>query len=237
MNHPLIIAMDFQDKKTADDFLRPFSGEELFLKVGMELFFREGPAVVEAWKAMGHRIFLDIKLHDIPNTVKNAARQLASLDVDLITVHASGGIKMMESAREGIEAGTKTSENNPDCVAVTQLTSTTEQVMQSELGITSSLEDTVIHYAANAKTAGLQGVVCSAMEAKAMKKTVGQDFAAVTPGIRLPDNPSDDQERIVTPAKARAMGSDGIVVGRSITAAKYPYQAYQDIQNQWRELT
>ncbi|RSL31287.1 orotidine-5'-phosphate decarboxylase [Salibacterium salarium] len=235
MNHPLIIAMDFQDRKAAENFLYPFEGEELFLKVGMELFFREGPAIVEAWKELGHRIFLDIKLHDIPNTVKSAARQLSALDVDLITVHAAGGSKMMEAAREGIEAGARSSAQKADCVAVTQLTSTTEEMMQAELGIAGSLEDTVIQYAANAKKAGLEGVVCSAMEAQAIKQNVGPDFAAVTPGIRLQNNANDDQERVVTPAKAREFGSDAIVVGRSITAAKHPYQTYQEIQKQWRE--
>ncbi|WP_240375226.1 orotidine-5'-phosphate decarboxylase [Bacillus piscicola] len=237
MNNPLIVAMDFPDKNTADRCLEAFAGEPLFLKIGMELFYKEGPALVQEWKAKGHHIFLDVKLHDIPNTVKSAARQLASLHVDLITVHAAGGMKMMEAAREGIEAGTPASETTPDCVAVTQLTSTSEAVMQNELGIAQSLEETVIHYAKNAKKAGLQGVVCSALEVPMIKEKVGPTFETVTPGIRLKENENNDQERVVTPERARELGSDAIVVGRSIIQAENPRSAYQAINRQWRNAS
>ncbi|MFB4162601.1 orotidine-5'-phosphate decarboxylase [Alteribacillus sp. JSM 102045] len=232
MNKPLIIAMDFADKQTANAFLSSFENEKLFLKVGMELFYREGPALVEKWKAAGHQLFLDLKLHDIPNTVKAAARQLASLQVDLITVHAAGGIKMMEAAKEGLSEGALS--KTPDCIAVTQLTSTSEKMMKHELAIEKTLKDTVIHYANNAKQAGLQGVVCSALEAPFIKQQVGSDFSAVTPGIRLSNNKSNDQQRVVTPQEARELGSDAIVVGRSITrAAENPYQQYIEIKKQW----
>ncbi len=227
--------MDFKDKQSANAFLTSFGNEKLFLKVGMELFYREGPALVEEWKVAGHQLFLDLKLHDIPNTVKAAARQLASLQVDLMTVHASGGIKMMEAAREGLASGANN--NSPDCIAVTQLTSTSEQMMKNELAIDKSLQDTVIHYADNAKQAGLQGVVCSAHEAPYIKQHVSSDFACVTPGIRLSNNSADDQKRVVTPGEASERGSDAIVVGRSITRADNPYQQYNEIKKQWRNET
>ncbi|WP_158737645.1 orotidine-5'-phosphate decarboxylase [Alteribacillus sp. YIM 98480] len=235
MNKPLIIAMDFKDKQSANAFLTSFGNEKLFLKVGMELFYREGPALVEEWKEVGHQLFLDLKLHDIPNTVKAAAKQLASLQVDLMTVHASGGIKMMEAAREGLVSGANN--KTPDCIAVTQLTSTSEKMMKNELAIEKSLQDTVIHYAANAKQAGLQGVVCSAHEAPFIKQHVSSDFACVTPGIRLSNNSADDQKRVVTPGEASELGSDAIVVGRSITRADSPYQQYNEMKKQWRNET
>ncbi|WP_026700172.1 orotidine-5'-phosphate decarboxylase [Salibacterium aidingense] len=234
MNKPLIIAMDFKDRTAAESFLDSFTGTPLFLKVGMELFYQEGPSLVEAWKEKGHRIFLDLKLHDIPSTVQSAARQLAALNVDLITVHAAGGIRMMEAAREGLETGTPAADSVPDCVAVTQLTSTTEKMMQEELGIPAGLEETVIHYAVNAKQAGLQGIVCSALEAPAIKEHAGRNMKAVTPGIRMKEQDRNDQKRVVTPAKARNLGSDAIVVGRSITSAEQPWQTYQDMMKQWR---
>ncbi len=227
--------MDFKDKQSANAFLTSFGNEKLFLKVGMELFYREGPALVEEWKEVGHQLFLDLKLHDIPNTVKAAAKQLASLQVDLMTVHASGGIKMMEAAREGLVSGANN--KTPDCIAVTQLTSTSEKMMKNELAIEKSLQDTVIHYAANAKQAGLQGVVCSAHEAPFIKQHVSSDFACVTPGIRLSNNSADDQKRVVTPGEASELGSDAIVVGRSITRADSPYQQYNEMKKQWRNET
>lgn len=233
MNRPVIIAMDFENRLEAERFLTSFSGESLFLKVGMELFYKEGPSLVRDWKREGHRIFLDLKLHDIPNTVKRAARQLATFGVDMTTVHAAGGVKMMAAAMEGLKEGTTTGDL-PICVAVTQLTSTSEEMMKEELYIAHSLEDTVVHYANNAKRAGLHGVVCSALEAGHIKEQVSPSFYTVTPGIRLQSDSHDDQQRVVTPVKAKSLGSDAIVVGRSITTADDPKAAYEKIKTEWR---
>ncbi|MFD2704866.1 orotidine-5'-phosphate decarboxylase [Salibacterium lacus] len=234
MNYPLIIAMDFKDKTEAGAFLEKFGEEELFLKIGMELFYREGPALVHAWKEKGHRVFLDLKLHDIPNTVKSAARQLASLEVDITTVHAAGGTQMMEAAREGLEAGTPAGRPVPACAAVTQLTSTTEYIMNKEIGIQGTLEESVLRYAAGAAEAGIDHVVSSAWEAASIKNQIPA-MKAVTPGIRLKEDAANDQRRVVTPDRAREYGSDAIVAGRSITLAEDPLQKYRMMRKQWRE--
>ncbi|MGY4689762.1 orotidine-5'-phosphate decarboxylase [Salibacterium sp. K-3] len=236
MNHPLIIAMDFKNKEEADTFLDHFEGETLFLKVGMELFYREGPALIHAFREKGHHIFLDLKLHDIPNTVKSAARQLASLGVDLTTVHAGGGINMMEAALEGLEAGAPSGTAPAECAAVTQLTSTSEGMMNKEIGIPGTLEETVLHYAANAAEAGVGHVICSAWEVPVIKQRIRSEIKAVTPGIRMKEDAADDQRRIVTPAKARELGSDAVVAGRSITQAADPSHQYREMMKQWREV-
>ena len=190
----------------------------------MELFYAEGPQIVREIKKRGHKIFLDLKLHDIPNTVMKAMKVLSSLDIDMVNIHAAGTIAMMEAALTGLtrEDGTR-----PLLIAVTQLTSTSEDRMQSELLINSSLEKTVMHYAENAKKAGLDGVVCSPMESEAVHNVCGKDFVTVTPGIRFADSAKDDQIRITTPAKAKKIGSDYIVVGRPITQADDPVKAYE----------
>ncbi|SFL59473.1 orotidine-5'-phosphate decarboxylase [Salibacterium qingdaonense] len=234
MNHPLIIAMDFKNKTEAGAFLDKFGEEKLFLKIGMELFYREGPALVHAWKERGHSVFLDLKLHDIPNTVKSAARQLASLEVDLTTVHAAGGRKMMEAALEGLEAGTPAGSTVPACAAVTQLTSTTEHIMNKEIGIPGTLEESVLRYAAGAAEAGIDHVVSSAWEVPSIKNQTPA-MKAVTPGIRLKEDAEDDQKRVVTPARAKECGSDAIVAGRSITLAEEPLHTYRMMMKQWRE--
>ncbi|SFP05603.1 orotidine-5'-phosphate decarboxylase [Salibacterium halotolerans] len=234
MNHPLIIAMDFKEKTEADTFLEKFAEEKLFLKIGMELFYREGPDLIHTWKESGHSIFLDLKLHDIPNTVKSAARQLAALDVDLTTVHAAGGMRMMEAALEGLDAGTPAGRAVPSCAAVTQLTSTSESVMNKEIGIPGTLEESVLHYARGAAEAGMQHVISSAWEAGSIKQQI-PGMKAVTPGIRLTEDAADDQNRVVTPARAREYGSDAIVVGRSITLAEEPLPKYRTMMKQWRD--
>ncbi|SFE40328.1 orotidine-5'-phosphate decarboxylase [Alteribacillus iranensis] len=234
MKEPVIIAMDFDNKSLANTFLKEFGEQQLFLKVGMELFYKEGPSIIWEWKEAGHHIFLDLKLHDIPNTVREAARQIAALGVDMTTIHAAGGIRMMEAAREGLEAGTPSGHHPPACLAVTQLTSTSEDIMREELLIDRSLEDTVIHYAQHAMRAGATGVICSALEVPSIKERVGQMCKTVTPGIRLKHNNRDDQKRVVSPYKAHTLGSDAIVVGRSVTKAANPAEAYQEILKQWR---
>lgn len=227
----LIIALDFPDKKEVETFLKKFPNESLYVKVGMELFYKEGPSIINFLKEQGHRIFLDLKLHDIPNTVKSAMRNLASLGVDMVNVHAAGGSKMMEAALEGLEEGT-TSGDRPLLIAVTQLTSTTEEMMNEELRIHGSLQETVSGYAHLTKVSGLDGVVCSVHEVEQIRKVCGSEFATVTPGIRLASDNVDDQVRVATPSVARKAGSSYIVVGRSITNAENPYEIYQLIQQQ-----
>jgi orotidine-5'-phosphate decarboxylase len=205
-------------------FLENFKEERPFLKIGMELFYAEGPAIVKEIKARGHKIFLDLKLHDIPNTVKKAMSVLCDLDVDLSNVHASGTIAMMEGALEGF---TKKDGSRGLLIAVTQLTSTSEERMQNDLLIGKSLEETVMHYAKNTKIAGLDGVDCSPWEAKKVKEACGEEFLTITPGVRFADGDAGDQVRIATPEKARELGSDYIVVGRPITQAKDPVAAYR----------
>jgi len=225
MAKDVIIACDFSSSKDTLDFLDKFEGSEKpFVKIGMELFYSAGPQIVKDIKARGHKIFLDLKLHDIPNTVRKTMKVLSRLDVDMCNVHAAGTIEMMKAAVEGLtrEDGTR-----PEIIAVTQLTSTSEERMRDELLINASIADTIVHYASNAKAAGLDGVVCSPLEAGMVKEACGQDFMTVTPGIRFADSGKDDQVRITTPAKAREIGSDYIVVGRPVTAAEDPVAAYQ----------
>ena len=231
----VIIACDFASAEQTMAFLDKFEGEERkpFLKIGMELYYAEGNAIVKEIKRRGHKIFLDLKLHDIPNTVRKAMKVLSALDVDMVNVHAAGTVEMMKAAKEGLtrEDGTR-----PLLIAVTQLTSTSEQTMQEELLINATIGDTIIKYAENAKAAGLDGVVCSPLESTIVKGACGNEFMTITPGIRFADSASDDQVRITSPAKARALGSDYIVVGRPITAAEDPVAAYRKCVNEFLEL-
>ncbi|WP_026559418.1 orotidine-5'-phosphate decarboxylase [Bacillus sp. J37] len=236
MERPLIIALDFQDRQEVETFLKKFEDEKLYVKVGMELFYQEGPSIISHIKQLGHKIFLDLKLHDIPNTVKQAMRGLAKLDVDLVNVHAAGGKKMMQAAIEGLEAGTPEGKKRPACIAVTQLTSTSQSMVDDELLIKGDINEVVLHYAQNAKESGLEGVVCSTHEVESLNQTLGTSFMTVTPGIRLKDDSSDDQTRIATPDQARRLGSTAIVVGRSITKAENPYSAYLNVKKAWEEI-
>ena len=222
MSKDVIIACDFNSKADLMTFLDKFENEDRkpFLKVGMELFYAEGPAIVKEIKARGHKIFLDLKLHDIPNTVKKAMAVLSALDVDICNLHAAGTAAMMEAALEGL---TRADGTRPLLIAVTQLTSTSEERMQKDLLIDRPLDEVVMHYAKNAKDAGLDGVVCSPLEAGKVKAVCGDAFLTVTPGVRFADGEVGDQVRVTTPAKARELGSDYIVVGRPIT---HPVQAY-----------
>lgn len=221
----VIIACDFSSAEEVLAFLDKFSGCERkpFVKIGMELFYGAGPSIVREIKKRGHKIFLDLKLHDIPNTVKKTMKVLSGLDVDMTNVHAAGTIEMMKAALEGLQRPDGT---RPLLIAVTQLTSTSEERMQKELLINAGIAETIAHYAANAKEAGLDGVVCSPLEASIVKEACGKEFIAVTPGIRFADAAADDQVRITTPARAREIGSDFIVVGRPITASEDPVAAY-----------
>lgn len=232
MKKPLIIALDFAGKKEVNSFLEHFGSEKLFLKVGMELFYKEGPAIVRDLKEKGHDIFLDLKLHDIPNTVKSAMIGLASLGCDMVNVHAAGGKAMMEAALEGLEAGSG-SGKRPYCIAVTQLTSTSEQQMKSEQLISASLNISVLHYAGLAHAAGLDGVVCSTYEARAIRSQLGDSFMTVTPGIRLGSDENQDQKRVATPEFAKSEGASAIVVGRSITRSEDPYEKYLLCKQLW----
>lgn len=235
MIHTPIIALDFPNYDSTMEFLKQFDSESLYVKVGMELFYQSGPALIEKLKVYGHKIFLDLKLHDIPNTVQHAMKGLASLEVDMVNVHAAGGMKMMESALEGLEAGTKSGNKRPLLIAVTQLTSTSEEQMQKEQLINRSLIESVIHYAKLTYQAGLDGVVCSALEADEIRKNTSNQFLRVTPGIRLQGDATNDQIRVVTPQKARQIGSSAIVVGRSITKSETPLEAYLQIKQLWEE--
>ena len=225
MSKDVIIACDFNSKADLMTFLDKFENEDRkpFLKVGMELFYAEGPAIVKEIKARGHKIFLDLKLHDIPNTVKKAMAVLSALDVDICNLHAAGTAAMMEAALEGL---TRADGTRPLLIAETQLTSTSEERMQKDLLIDRPLDEVVMHYAKNAKDAGLDGVVCSPLEAGKVKAVCGDAFLTVTPGVRFADGEVGDQVRVTTPAKARELGSDYIVVGRPITQAADPVQAY-----------
>lgn len=224
MSKDVIIACDFSSKAEVMDFLGLFHERKPFVKIGMELFYAEGPQIVRDIKARGHKIFLDLKLHDIPNTVKKAMSVLSGLDVDMTNVHASGTRVMMEAAIAGL---TRPDGTRPILIAVTQLTSTSQEQMNTDLLIPSPLPEVVTHYAMNAKSAGLDGVVCSPLEAGMVKSACGAGFVTVTPGIRFPDSASDDQTRITSPAKAREIGSDYIVVGRPVTASRDPLAAYE----------
>ncbi len=224
MGKDVIIACDFSSKKAVFDFLDKFGDEKPYVKIGMELYYAEGPAIVKELKERGHKIFLDLKLHDIPNTVKKAMNVLSRLDVDMCNLHASGTIAMMEAAIEGLtrEDGTR-----PLLIAVTQLTSTDSERMERELLIKEPIDKVVMHYASNAKAAGLDGVVCSPLEAGKVHEVCGKDFFTVTPGVRFADGDVGDQKRVTTPEKAKEIGSDYIVVGRPITAAEDPVAAYR----------
>ncbi len=224
-NRDVIIACDFKNEAEVMNFLDKFEGvEKPFVKIGMELFYGAGPDIVRKIKARGHKIFLDLKLHDIPNTVKKAMAVLSSLDVDICNLHAAGTKEMMTAALEGL---TRPDGTRPLLIAVTQLTSTSEERMQKELLINETIENTVIKYAQNAKEAGLDGVVCSPLEAELVKKNCGKEFLTVTPGIRFADGEVGDQVRITTPKRAKEIGSDYIVVGRPITASEDPVAAYR----------
>ena len=224
MNKDVIIACDFASAEETYRFLDKMGDVKPYVKIGMELYYAEGPAIVHELKRRGHKIFLDLKLHDIPNTVKKAMSVLSRLDVDMCNLHAAGTIEMMKAAVEGLtrEDGTR-----PVLLAVTQLTSTSEERMHNDLLIPGNIGDVVVHYAKNAQAAGLDGVVCSPLEAGMVKEACGTDFVTVTPGIRFADGVVGDQVRITTPEKAREIGSDYIVVGRPITAAEDPVAAYQ----------
>lgn len=224
MGKDVIVACDFPGREPVLEFLDRFTGRKPFVKIGMELFYGEGPQIVREIKARGHKIFLDLKLHDIPNTVKKAMRVLSGLDVDLCNVHAAGTCAMMEAALEGL---TRPDGTRPLLIAVTQLTSTDQASMEGDLWIREPMEQVVMHYAENAKKAGLDGVVCSPLEAGQVHEVCGKSFLTVTPGVRFADGDAGDQKRIMTPAQARAGGSDYIVVGRPITAAADPVAAYE----------
>jgi len=224
MGKDVIIACDFSSKEETLNFLEQFGTRRPFVKIGMELYYAEGPAIVRELKSRGHKVFLDLKLHDIPNTVNKAMKVLSKMDIDLCNVHAGGTIAMMEAALKGLkrEDGTR-----PLLIAVTQLTSTSQDQMEADLLIEEPMEAVVAHYAYNAKLAGLDGVVCSPLEAGKVHGACGDEFLTVTPGVRFADDEKGDQTRVTTPAKARELGSDYIVVGRSITKAENPLAAYE----------
>lgn len=224
MGRDVIIACDFASAEKTFEFLDKFQGKKPFVKIGMELYYAEGPSIVREIKKRGHKIFLDLKLHDIPNTVKKSMAVLSGLDVDMTNLHAAGTVAMMEAAIEGL---TKPDGTRPLLIAVTQLTSTSEERMKSDLLINEPLEKVVMHYASCAKRAGLDGIVCSPLEAGKVHDTCGKEFITVTPGVRFADGELGDQVRVMTPAEAKKIGSDYIVVGRPITAASDPVAAYE----------
>ncbi len=224
MGKDVIVACDFASAEQVFTFLDAFKGRKPFVKIGMELFYAEGPSIVREIKKRGHKIFLDLKLHDIPNTVKKSMAVLSRLDVDLCNLHAGGTVKMMEAAIEGL---TRPDGTRPLLIAVTQLTSTDQQSMEEDLLIHEPIDQVVMHYAQNAKKAGLDGVVCSPLEAGKVHERCGEEFITVTPGVRFADGDVGDQKRVMTPAQAKEIGSDYIVVGRPITAAEDPVAAYE----------
>ncbi|MBE6724282.1 MAG: orotidine-5'-phosphate decarboxylase [Ruminococcaceae bacterium] len=230
MGKDVIVACDFASAETTYAFLDRFTGKKPFVKIGMELFYAEGPSIVRGIKERGHRIFLDLKLHDIPNTVKKAMAVLSSLDVDITNLHAAGTVAMMEAALEGL---TRPDGTRPLLIAVTQLTSTDQAAMENDLWIREPIDRVVMHYAENAKKAGLDGVVCSPLEAAKVHGLCGSGFLTVTPGVRFADGEVGDQKRVMTPAAAREIGSDYIVVGRPITAAADPVEAYERCLNEF----
>lgn len=223
MGRDVIIACDFASAKQTFEFLDKFTGKKPFVKIGMELFYAEGPSIVREIKARGHKIFLDLKLHDIPNTVKKSMAVLSNLDVDICNLHAGGTKAMMSAALEGL---TRADGTRPLLIAVTQLTSTDQAAMENDLLIKEPIDKVVMHYAKNAKDAGLDGVVCSPLEAQKVHEACGEAFLTVTPGVRFADGEIGDQKRVMTPAQAKEIGSDYIVVGRPITAAEDPVAAY-----------
>ena len=221
MGRDVIIACDFKNKEELFEFLKAFEGKNPFLKIGMEIFYKEGPQLVKELKAKGCKIFLDLKLHDIPNTVEKAMRNLSELGVEIVNCHAAGGIEMMKAARRGLDATEQGKKS--ELIAVTQLTSISQEILENELLINRELKEVVKTYALNAKAAGLQGVVCSPLEAPIIKEL---GLISVTPGIRFADNTKDDQKRVATPDYAKELGSTYIVVGRAITGATNPVEAY-----------
>ena len=223
MGKDVIVACDFSGAQQVYDFLDKFTGRKPFVKIGMELFYAAGPEIVREIKKRGHKVFLDLKLHDIPNTVKKSMAVLSNLDVDICNLHAGGTVRMMEAALEGL---TRADGTRPLLIAVTQLTSTDQESMEQDLLIREPIDKVVMHYAANAKKAGLDGVVCSPLEAGKVHDVCGADFLTVTPGVRFADGDIGDQKRVMTPAEAKKIGSDYIVVGRPITAAEDPVAAY-----------
>ena len=230
MGKDVIIACDFASAEDTFKFLDKFEGKKPFVKIGMELYYAEGPSIVREIKKRGHKIFLDLKLHDIPNTVKKSMAVLSRLDVDMTNLHASGTIPMMEAAIDGL---TRPDGTRPLLIAVTQLTSTDEETMKRDLLINEPIADVVMHYAHNAKLAGLDGVVCSPLEAGKVHDRCGKNFVTVTPGVRFADGDKGDQKRVMTPAEAKRIGSDYIVVGRPITAADDPVAAYERCINEF----
>ena len=224
MGKDVIIALDMDSREKVLEFLDRFTGEKPFVKIGMELYYAEGPAIVREIKARGHKIFLDLKLHDIPNTVKKAMAVLSGLDIDMLNLHAAGTKAMMEAALEGV---TRPDGSRPLLIAVTQLTSTSQERMEEDLLIERPLDEVVMHYARRTAQAGLAGVVCSPLEAGKVHEACGQSFVTVTPGVRFADGDAGDQVRVTTPARARELGSDYIVVGRPITQAEDPVAAYR----------
>ena len=224
MGKDVIVACDFASKEATLAFLDKFTGRKPFVKIGMELYYAEGPQIVRDIKARGHKIFLDLKLHDIPNTVKKAMAVLSHLDVDITNLHAAGATAMMQGALEGL---TRPDGTRPLLIAVTQLTSTDQETLEKDLLIHQPIDQVVMHYAATAKNAGLDGVVCSPLEAKKVHDHCGQNFLTITPGVRFADGDVGDQKRVMTPAAAKEIGSDYIVVGRPITAAADPVAAYE----------
>lgn len=232
-----IIALDFDSKEKAQAFLNQFAGEALNVKIGMELFYSSGPSFVKEIVAAGHDVFLDLKLYDIPNTVKHAMAQLAQLGVSMVNVHASGGIEMMQAAQAGLEAGTKPGNKTPMLIAVTQLTSRENKTNMHEQQLAVSQDESILHLAHLTKSSGLDGVVCSPLEAGEIKAALGAIFQTITPGIRLADQSiqQDDQVRITTPKQAAERGSDYIVVGRPITKAENPVETYNLILREWRD--
>ena len=224
MGRDIIIACDFDSKEQTLDFLDKLGDHKPYVKIGMELYYAEGPSIVKALKERGYKLFLDLKLHDIPNTVKKAMKVLSNLDVDMCNLHAAGTCKMMEAALEGL---TREDGSRPLLIAVTQLTSTTQERMEADMLIDEPMEKVVSHYASNAKNSGLDGVVCSPLESGKVHEVCGEGFLTVTPGVRFADDDKGDQARVTTPAKAKELGSDYIVVGRSITAAADPKAAYE----------
>ena len=224
MGKDVIVACDFASKEQVLNFLDKFQNRKPFVKIGMELFYAEGPEIVREIKARGHKIFLDLKLHDIPNTVKKSMAVLSRLDVDMTNLHAAGTVSMMEAALEGL---TRPDGTRPLLIAVTQLTSTDQERMENDLLIKEPIDKVVMHYASNAAKAGLDGVVCSPLEAEKVHGICGKNFLTVTPGVRFADGDKGDQKRVMTPAEAKKIGSDYIVVGRPITAAEDPVAAYE----------
>ncbi|MDI9520483.1 MAG: orotidine-5'-phosphate decarboxylase [Bacillota bacterium] len=233
MAKDVIIALDFPDRTTTLKFLDQFQEEKPYVKIGMELYYAEGPQMVREIKARGHKIFLDLKLHDIPNTVSGAVRSIRGLGVDMMNLHAGGGIAMMKAAADALK---DTDGVPPQLIAVTILTSLNQEALENEVWVNRKVEDAVLHYAGNAKVAGLDGVVCSPLEAGKVHERLGCDFLTVTPGVRFASNDTGDQQRVTTPKKANELGSDYIVVGRPITKAEDAVMAYRRCMNEFLNI-